>query len=701
MHPRPIMMALLLLACLSISAAPVQSADSPRTSIAVTTAVDLVDSQTPTSFDDLVANPGNDGRISLREAMLAADLMPQSTGVITISFAIPTFDPGYDSQTQTWQITLNAGPSPLLPVLTRGQVVLDGSSQRSGTNPDQPAVIIDGFEVFEAEGESNGLVITSTGNLIRGLALVNFYDDAIALNGPDAADNVIVGCLIGDTPRGDRLQEGFIGVALRAGANNNRIGGTTTAERNVIVGNIAAGVQIGGQGTSENLVIGNWIGIDSTGNADPNREGILLRDNASENQIGQPGAGNVISGNGVGIRVRGSQANTIQANWLGLGADGSSPRPNTDYGILLTQGASENLIGGAGAGEGNVIANSGTPNSLSGGQAIYLFGDGTDQNLVQGNLIGTTSTGLLPAGNLGQGILIGGGATENLIGGTAPGQGNVIVYNGQGGVRIDSDENMLIGNLIGLARNGTTALGNQFNGVRVDGNQVLISANTIAHSQAAGILVLSDGVEIRSNQISSNAIAGICIIGDEAVVQSNTITKNATTSRINSECQMNSGVFVAGNQAHILANTIHNNNGAGIVIEAGIENQILTNSITGNSGAGIILRSGGNGALNAPQISNVADTSVAGTACAGCLVEVFADDQAQGRDLLGVATATANGSFSAVVQGLIGDRYITATQTDAAGNTSPFAMPVKLIPDPPTYQVYLPGVMVFVELPNR
>ena len=41
-------------------------------------------------------------------------------------------------------------------------------------------------------------------------------------------------------------------------------------------------------------------------------------------------------------------------------------------------------------------------------------------------------------GNYRQGIMIGIGAQNNRIGGTATGEGNVIAYNGQGGIRIDA-----------------------------------------------------------------------------------------------------------------------------------------------------------------------------------------------------------------------------------------------------------------------
>ncbi|MFZ1266882.1 MAG: hypothetical protein WAU95_10500, partial [Anaerolineae bacterium] len=94
------------------------------------------------------------------------------------------------------------------------------------------------------------------------------------------------------------------------------------------------------------------------------RAGVAV-DSASGNTIGGPrsGAGpqpgNVISGNGEdGIQLTrpGATTNTVQGNFIGAAADGTSALGNDGHGVFFTLGASENDIGGAGAGEGNVIA---------------------------------------------------------------------------------------------------------------------------------------------------------------------------------------------------------------------------------------------------------------------------------------------------------------------------------------------------------
>src|SRR5205814_4193956 len=72
-------------------------------------------------------------------------------------------------------------------------------------------------------------------------------------------------------------------------------------------------------------------------------------------------------------------------------------------------------------------------------------------NVVTGNFIGTLADGVTQANNGGSGVYIYNGATGNSIGGTPAGSGNVIAFNGQGGIRIDANAgiaNAILGNSI-------------------------------------------------------------------------------------------------------------------------------------------------------------------------------------------------------------------------------------------------------------
>ena len=84
-------------------------------------------------------------------------------GALTIAFDLPNSDPGYNAANSTWTIALGAQA---LPSLTRGKVTIDGSTQPG--NPSYPQIILDGYNVNEAAGLSNGITITSDHNSILG-----------------------------------------------------------------------------------------------------------------------------------------------------------------------------------------------------------------------------------------------------------------------------------------------------------------------------------------------------------------------------------------------------------------------------------------------------------------------------------------------------------------------------------------------------
>src|SRR5262249_13257845 len=125
------------------------------------------------------------------------------------------------------------------------------------------------------------------------------------------------------------------------------------------------------------------------------------------------------------------------------------------------------------------------------------------QNLVVGNLIGTTANGLAGLGNGLEGIKIFGaaGATghKNIIGGATPRARNVISGDGIEGIPIegahpDSGQSKLVeGNYTGTDITGTTGLGRQV-GIGVAGNYNTIGGSTagarnIISGNSSGIVI--------------------------------------------------------------------------------------------------------------------------------------------------------------------------------------------------------------------
>ena len=227
--------------------------------------------------------------------------------------------------------------------------------------------------------------------------------------GTDA--NVVAGNDIGTDATGTFALGNRNGVNIQGGARANRIGTDSDgmadgAERNVISGNVRVGVTIFQAGTSQNVVAGNFIGTDATGLVALGNlaGGVNIATTATENTIGGAAATarNVISGNvtyGVLINSTagaGTSRNVVANNAIGTDLAGTASLGNTEQGIWVRDGASQNTIGGALG--GNLIAH-------NGGAGISVTGALSTGNAILGNAI---------ASNGGLGIDLGGdGVTPN------------------------------------------------------------------------------------------------------------------------------------------------------------------------------------------------------------------------------------------------------------------------------------------------
>jgi hypothetical protein len=328
--------------------------------------------------------------------------------------------------------------------------------------------------------------------------------------------------------------------------------------------------------------------------------GIWLKGDGDNNVIGGPedGQGNVVSNNAnVGIQIDGS-ANVVQGNYLGTDPTGMEAQPNGMEGIWIAPNATDNLIGGSGSGEGNIISG----NDLFG---INIGGEGATGNMVKGNLIGVDATGEKQLQNL-YGVVLSIGAKSNTIGGTSPGDANVISGNQSGGVLIrgpKTSDNLIIGNLIGTDASGQQRLGN-----------------------GTGIWLLDGAVNNR--------------IGGPAEGEGNVIA--------------NSGIL-------------------GVLVEGAdtTGNAIRGNSVYSSAREGILLKQDANANLAAPTLIGV--SPVSGTTCPACIVDIYSDDSDEGKMYEGWTTADANGLFT--FEETPAGPFVTTTATDAQGNTSSFSQP--------------------------
>jgi titin len=215
--------------------------------------------------------------------------------------------------------------------------------------------------------------------------------------------------------------------------SRNVVGGTTAGAGNLISGNGGAGVEMGGQGVTGNQVQGNQIGTDVSGTqALGNAVGVQLDAGASADTIGGTAAGssNTISGNsGDGIDISGASGNVVQGNLIGTDVSGTAALGNGSDGVAILNG-SDNTVGGTTTAAANVI-------SANGGSGVLISGANAMSNLLAGNFLGTDASATLNLGNAANGVTIQ-NASNNLIGGTAAGAGNVIAFNGNDGVLVDT-----------------------------------------------------------------------------------------------------------------------------------------------------------------------------------------------------------------------------------------------------------------------
>ncbi len=425
----------------------------------------------------------------------------------------------------------------------------------------------------------------------------------------------------------------------------------------------------------------------------------------SDGTAGQPSSDNtvidnVISGNGEsGVAVENASGNTIEDNLIGTDAAGTAAVGNGWDGVRLTVLLETPTNIGTGARDNTVEGNTIAANGLYGVLIEYA---GSKDNLVQDNAIGTV------LGNMMGGVMIDLGASGNTIGGTTS-TANVISGNGGAGVTISdsgTSSNLVAGNAIGTIDSNTTGLENMGDGVSIldgaTGNTVggttTAAANTIANNTGNGVSISTIGTTgnvVEGNFIGTNS-AGATDLGNSG--DGVEVFDSASGNMV--------GGTVAG------AGNVIDDNKTGVVIgssptDAAIHDAISGNSIYGNTTLGIDLgddgvtlndsdgHSGPNLFQDFPVITNAytvgSTTTITGTvsgpANSTLRVELFSNSTAdpsgygQGKVFLGNVTVTTGvgggGSFTFTTNSPVAvGRFVSATATDAKGNTSEFAKDV-------------------------
>jgi parallel beta-helix repeat protein len=602
-----------------------------------------------------------------------------------------------------------------------------------------------------AIGNGTGIVMRTSNNSvgIPHLGAVNLISGnlnyGIKIESPNTG-NVVAGNIIGLNAAGTaKLGNGGDGIYVSVAPTDLTIGGTQAGDGNTISGNGGNGVTLTGGG---NRVQGNRIGTNVAGDVALGNSSYgvaVLSTSSVDALIGgtQAGARNIISGNGnSGIKLNGATNSMVQGNYIGTNLAGTAALLNNGSGVeVITLNA---VIGGNQAGAGNLISG----NAMHG----IDISNGTNHT-IQGNLIGTNAAGTSAIGNALCGLRV---ARLNIqVGGATPLSRNIVSGNGEDGIRIESGSNVKVqGNFVGTNLNGSAAIPNQDNGIeilihsnKVGGTQPgegnLISGNaqhglviagiSAHHTTVQGNYIGTDingtspvgnggsGVYIHDSQLNTiggplaayrNVISanhhGITLKGGNAVsnfIVGNFIgTKADGTSPLGNNhigVNIDQGLYNTIGGATV-GNTIAHNADLNVYVHAGNGNSILGNSIFSSPRPGIELEplgvgindagdidSGPNQRQNYPVLSQAstngnnaqAEGQINSTPNREYRIEFFSNPSChpsgfgEGRTYLGSATVTTDASGYADIDSpslppVVVNSYITATATDNVNKDS-------------------------------
>ena len=326
---------------------------------------------------------------------------------------------------------------------------------------------------------------------------------------PQSSGNVVKGNYLGVGPNGStKIGESIVGIRINAGAHHNTVGPNNTISGNSLAG--IQMEPSPSDNPNHNLIFGNLIGTNKDGNAAvPNGNGIRIF-NGPTNTVGgvHPLERNIISGNlQAGIEVifdsyDAPSGNIIAGNFIGLDASGSNPLGNGGSGIHLS--SRENRIGGLTVGEGNLI-------SGNGGFGVLLNGPSASNNQIVGNLIGTDNLGSSLVSNKDDGINIAVVPNNNISGNLLCGAGiGGVGNNGIEILDNTATRNKITGNFIGINALNTEGLGNGFNGIQIKReahDNIIGPNNIISGNLSEGILIESD-TDWGTSSANKNLITG-------------------------------------------------------------------------------------------------------------------------------------------------------------------------------------------------
>lgn len=477
--------------------------------IVVNTTGDESDADPDDDVPDVdLAKPGL--QTTLRSAI---DFANRFAGKDTIKFDIPATDPGWNGGLPRIQ------PRTPLPAVTQA-VRIDAS-----THPVSGRVILNGL----LAGVTDGLKILAERCDVRGLVINQFRGAGISMSGGTGGGGggEISGNIIGTDPLGATGLGNGTGISI-ANSSGVVVGGSASADRNIIAGHSEAGISV--VDSSDIYVRANFVGVSPDGGTGIGSGGNgLVAQRVNRLSIGVAEAVSVynaptaislreVTGFGSGS---GSGGSSLVNCHIGIDSSGSKALEGTGIGLVL-EDCADFYVGAFNDGVRNIFGR-------ITGAAIKLV---RGQNLKIGsNHVGTDASGMVGFG-AGSGIEV-----EGTKGCDIGHPGKPSVYNAQEGIKLRAlvhDQDASVPRVqscyIGLKSDGKSAFNTVRNGLVIDqcdgvaigfvstgsGGDSSAQLNHFAGISAAGIAVTnSANVRIGANyfgtDVTGNASLAVTI----------------------------------------------------------------------------------------------------------------------------------------------------------------------------------------------
>ncbi len=247
---------------------------------------------------------------------------------------------------------------------------------------------------------------------------------------------------------------------------------------------------------------GGSIAFSFNEDQSPSIDGLVIRGLAIYNFGGAIGGGYAEGFDVMGARFVG--------NFIGTDVTGTLDYGNS-VGVVLSGSRLMNIdIGGKHPEDRNLIAGNGS-------FGVYISSRYPENIQIQGNLIGTDASGMQALPN-GWGGVLSSNAWNVLIGGVDSRATNVISGNTGHGIELYGNDGYtnIRGNLIGLAADGQTPLGNSGSGIWIDDHLLtLVDDNRIAYNLGDGLTAYwYNSIVDLPNTIFNNGGLGIDLNGD-------------------------------------------------------------------------------------------------------------------------------------------------------------------------------------------